>query len=151
MSIERWGAAPPLAGHKTLSRLQWDLARQRAVAAGADDAVLTDAAGNILETSVANVWIVRDHLARTPPAPARCLPGIMRGWLLENLPAAGIRAEESDLDVSELDQADEVWISNAVIGVRRVGRVFDKRWDSWPVFECVAASDVPAPGWPKSV
>jgi branched-subunit amino acid aminotransferase/4-amino-4-deoxychorismate lyase len=150
LSAERWSAAPPLAGHKTLSRLPWDLARQRAVAAGADDVVLTDAAGKILETSVANVWVVRDLVARTPPAPARCLPGVMRDWLLENLPAAGIRVEECDLDVSDIDRADEVWISNAVIGVRRVGRVLDRRWDSWPLFERLAAAGVPAPGWPKS-
>ena len=151
LAVDRWGAAPPLAGHKTLSRLPWDLARQRAVAAGADDVVLTDIDGNILESSVANVWVVREGVVRTPPAPARCLPGIMRGWLLENLPALGIRAEQCDLDVSELDRVEEVWISNAVIGVRRVGRVLEKRWDSWPLFERVAAAGVPAPGWPKSV
>ena len=151
LSVDRWDAAPPLAGHKTLSRLSWDLARQRAAATGADDVVLVDAAGRILETSVANVWVVQGHVARTPPAPTRCLPGIMRGWLLENLPAAGIRAEECDLDVSEIDEADEVWISNAVIGVKRVGWLLDGRWESWSIFERLVAAGVPAPGWPRSV
>ena len=148
--VDHWDSAPPLAGHKTLSRLPWDLARERAESAGADDVLLVDTDGHLLESAVANVWVIRDGVARTPPAPARCLPGVMREWLLRHLEDTGIGARECDLSLSDIDQADELWLSNAVVGLRRVRSILDRKWESWPFFDRVAAIGVPAPGWPGS-
>ncbi len=141
--------APPLAGHKVLARLSWDLAAARARRAGGDDALLVDAGGRVLETSIANVWAIVDGTAVTPPAPERCLPGVMRRWLLERLPAAGLEPEERDLTLAELLAAGEVWVSNALVGIRRVRRLGRHTWDRWPAFERLAGLGVPAPGWPR--
>ena len=145
--LQWWQAAPPLAGHKTLARLPWDLARERARREGADDVLLVDEAGHVLETAIANVWLCRGHDLRTPPAPERCLPGIMRGWLFENAAALGLQALECDLTEADLLRADELWISNAVGGVRRVASVAGREWRSWPCFERLILLGVPAPGW----
>lgn len=150
LSVEQWEVLPPQVGHKTLARHPWDLARKRASAVGADDVLLVDSTGLILETSVANVWAVRGRVVQTPPAPDRCLPGVMRGWLMENLDIAGFRVQECDFDLGDLNDADEVWLSNAVIGLRRVGSTPDRRWESWSHFDRVAAIGIPAPGWPGS-
>lgn len=150
LTVERWDALPPLAGHKMMARFPWDLARERASAVGADDVLLVDSTGLILETSVTNVWVVRGRVVQTPPAPERCLPGVMRGWLLENLDVAGLRVRECDFDLGEVNDADEVWLSNAVVGLRRVGSTPDRRWESWPNFDRVATIGIPAPGWPSS-
>ena len=145
--LQRWQAAPPLAGHKTLARLPWDLARERARREGADDVLLVDEAGHVLETAIANVWLRRGRELWTPPAPVRCLPGIMRGWLLEHMGALGLQALECDLTEADLLGADELWISNAVGGVRRVASVAGREWGSWPFFERLIRLGVPAPGW----
>lgn len=145
--VQRWSSAPPLAGHKTLARMAWDLARKRALQAGRDDALLLDSEDKLLETSVANLWVVKGGAVRTPLAPDFCLPGVMREWLLENLGRAGIVAEACDLTHGDLVTADEIWISNAVIGVRRVGAVSDQRWGEWPQFDLLENLGIPAPGW----
>ncbi len=145
--VQRWSAAPPLAGHKTLARMAWDLARERAQREGYDDALLVDSADNLLETSFANLWVLRDDAVRTPLAPRFCLPGVMREWLLENLGRAGIVAEVCDLKLRGLVTADEIWLSNAVIGVRRVGAVDDQRWREWTQFGRLENLGIPAPGW----
>lgn len=150
MMTERWPAAPPLAGHKTLSRLPWELALSQAVSCGADDALLTDASGRVLESTIANVWAVRGDVVTTPRAPVCCLPGIMRGWLLERIPELGLKAEEADITEADLISADEIWLSNSVAGVRRVGEVGGRQWQDWPVFELVERLGLPAPGWPQS-
>ena len=147
LSLQRWRAAPTLAGHKTLARLPWDMARELARREGADDALLVDEEGRVLETAIANVWLCRGHDLRTPPAPERCLPGIMRGWLFENAAALGLQALECDLSEADLLGADELWISNAVGGVRRVASVAGREWRSWPFFERLILLGVPAPGW----
>lgn len=147
LMIERWPSPPPLAGHKTLSRLAWDVALERAQRVGCDDALLVDSSNRVLETSIANVWVVQDGVARTPNAPISCLPGVMREWLLENLGRVGLATEVCELEDAALGEADEMWLSNAVIGVRRVGSVDDRRWVEWPFFELLADLGIPAPGW----
>jgi branched-subunit amino acid aminotransferase/4-amino-4-deoxychorismate lyase len=149
LTIQRWPSAPPLAGHKTLARLAWDLARERAQQRGCDDALLIDSGENLLETSVANVWVMRDGVVRTPRAPDLCLPGVMREWLLENLSRADLVAEIGELTLPDLVSADEVWLSNAIVGVRRVGAVGEQQWREWPRFGLLSDIGIPAPGWPR--
>ena len=145
--LKGWPSAPPLVGHKTLARLPWDLACEQARREGADDALLVDRVGHVLETAIANVWLCRGRELRTPPAPSRCLPGVMRGWLLEHAGKLGLQVFECDLTEADLLGADELWISNAVIGVRRVAFVASREWRNWPLFEHLAELGVPAPGW----
>jgi branched-subunit amino acid aminotransferase/4-amino-4-deoxychorismate lyase len=147
LTIDRWLAPPPLIGHKTLSRLPWDLAREQAHHSGFDDAFLVDSEGNLLETSTANIWVIQGGAAKTPRAPKQCLPGIMRGWLLDHLEIAGLVPKICDLTTSDLATADEIWLSNAVVGVRRVASVDGYRWTAWPRFEALVDLGVPAPGW----
>ncbi len=145
--IEQWPGVPSMAGHKMLNREKWDLARERALKIGADDALLVDASGHVLETSVANVWVRHNETLLTPPAPQFCLPGVMRRWMLEHFAATGVRVRQVDIRVDDVAAADEILVSNAVAGVRRVSRVVDRRWTRWPLFDRLAASGVPAPGW----
>ncbi len=150
LRVVRWEASPPMTGHKTLARLAWDHARETVRAQGADDALLVDAAGRLLETSVANVFVRLGERLLTPLAPGRCLPGVLRGWLLEHAVDLGFEVCERDVTLDELEAADEVWLTNAVLGVRRVGSVNDRTWRRWDGFASLRAAGVPAPGWPAS-
>lgn len=142
-----WSAPPPWAGHKTLARMPWDHARESVRRAGADDAVLVDSGGWLLETSVANLWLRQGDELATPPAPDACLPGVMRRLLLEIAHEVGLEATARRVHVSELARADEVWISNAVLGVRRVRAVASHHWTDWPGHRRLAQRGLLAPGW----
>ncbi len=72
----------PLAAHKLVERSCYDRARAQARAAGFDDALLVDAAGYLLETTVANVFVQLGGLLVTPPDDGRILPGIARAALI---------------------------------------------------------------------
>jgi len=147
LALERWSGKPALAAHKMLNREKWDLARERAEQEGADDALLVDVEGHVLETSSANIWIRHGSVLLTPPAPERCHPGVMRRWLIEEGADLGIVVRECDLKVDDVAVADELLMSSAVDGFRRVSRVVDRRWRNWPLFERLAEKGVPAPGW----
>jgi branched-subunit amino acid aminotransferase/4-amino-4-deoxychorismate lyase len=147
LTVQRWPSAPPLAGHKTLARLPWDLARERAQEKGYDDVLLVDSGDLLLETSVANVWVLKDGVVRTPRAPDRCLPGVMREWLLEHLSGEDLAAKVGELTFDDLMTAGEVWISNAIAGVRRVGAIGEHEWQGWPQFHRLSNLGIPAPGW----
>ena len=146
LAVIRWDDAPDPA-HKVIARHRWKEAGDLAITWGADDALMADHEGRLLETSKANVFVRRGLRIATPPAPERCLPGIMRQTLLELLPAIGLRTEERDVFLDELVFADEIWVTNAVAGVVRVRRVGERAWDQWPFFRRLVKQPVPAPGW----
>ena len=140
-------SAPLDAGQKIVARHPWRDAQRLAVSWGADDALMADGETRLLEISRANVFVRRGLVVATPPAPDRCLPGIMRRVLMGLLPSLGLNVEERDVFIDELAFADEVWVTNAVRGVVRVGRVGERSWDHWPFHRRLARLDIPAPGW----
>ena len=68
-------------------------------------------------------------------------------WLLENLDRVDLTAKADELSLGDLVDADEIWLSNAVIGVRRVGRVDDRQRRDGPRFSRLSSLGIPAPGW----
>ncbi len=148
LSLARWPGIPALADLKMLSRAPWDLARRDAMDRGADDAILVTRDGQVLETSVANVFALFGTDLTTPPADGRCLPGTLREWLLGTARELGLSPSEEPLSLDDLLAADEIWTTNALIGVRPVAAIGSRTFASWPLWQRLVPLGVPAPGWP---
>ncbi len=114
---------PALAGIKHLSRLDHVMAVGEAAAAGAFDAVLLDGAGRPVSGAMSNLFIVRRGEVLTPRVDRCGVAGVMRGVVLRECKALGIAAGEGSFTLDELLAADEVFITNARIGVVPVQRV----------------------------
>ncbi len=104
----------------------WKSTRRDARAAAADEAeragcfdALRVVAGSVVEAARANVFAVIDGVVHTPPISAGALPGIVRGILLESLPAM----IEARIDVEDLRRASEVWITSSGVRVAPVRRI----------------------------
>lgn len=93
-----------------------------AVEAGWDDCVLLNSWGRVAETAIANVWWVGDGRVHTPPLSEGCVAGVMRRFLLEALPAAGYAVRQEPVSPQGLAAAEEVFVSNAIRGIRWVRR-----------------------------
>ncbi len=124
-----WPAPPgPDAGLKTLrSREAWLAARDKARAAGCDEALLIDSNSAILEGSISNVFVVRGGHVFTPPLSAGILPGVIRALLLRD--RGRLLIEETDLPASILRVADEVFLTNSLLGVMPVARIDGREFD----------------------
>jgi branched-chain amino acid aminotransferase len=114
--LSRTPFAPGWLGrHKTTSRLAYDLAREEARAAGADEALLISPAGEALEGAASNLFAV---LAKgglvTPPLSADVLPGITRALVIGLCSELGIAVHESPLPIAALASAREVFVTNSV-------------------------------------
>ncbi|HTR30522.1 MAG TPA: aminotransferase class IV [Puia sp.] len=98
---------------------------------GLDDAVLLNTQGRVAETTIANIWWVRDSQLYTTPLSEGCVAGVMRRWLLEKLPQAGYPVREEPIGPAAMAGADEIFVSNAIQGIRWVrgfrGHSFDCR------------------------
>lgn len=113
---------------KTNNALQYVLAASEAKAAGLDDVFLYHTEGALLESSNSNVFILRDGVLRTPALDGGCLPGIMRSVMLHLLPNLGYAVKEQLLSHADLQAADEVYLTNAIQGIRWVGGWKHKRY-----------------------
>lgn len=99
---------------KTLSYLDSVLAFDEAKRAGADDALMLNTDGRVASTSMANIFaLIGDELV-TPPASEGVLPGIVRGVVLGEARALGLKAVERALDIEAFDRADAVFATNSV-------------------------------------
>jgi len=112
-----------LAGIKHLNRLENVLAAAEAAAAGAFDALMLDSAQRVISGAMSNVFLGRGGRVLTPRVDRCGVAGVMRGVVLRECAALGIGVEETQVSRQELLTADEVFITNARIGVVPVGRV----------------------------
>ena len=108
----------PLAGLKSVSRALYGWAQRRAVASGADDALLIEAGGRVLETTTCNVFALCDGVLVTPRLDGAVLPGIARAGLIERVRRHGGTVAIRDIDRAELGTAVAVVVTNAVHGPR---------------------------------
>jgi len=108
----------------------------------AQQLLLTDETGELLETDRANVFAVIDGVLLTPPADGRLLPGTTRAAVLRAARSRGIRVGQKPLTLDELAEATEVFVTNAVAGVIPVTAIEDSRlaWPSGPVTAALAAA-----------
>ena len=97
--------------HKTTHRAVYEAAR--AACPGYDDVLLWNEAGEITETTTANVVIQRAGQWVTPPVACGLLGGTLRAQLI----AEGILAE-SIITVAEAQAQDQLWLINSVRGWR---------------------------------
>jgi len=105
--------AGPHADLKLTSRLRFALAAEDARAAGADEALLLDAAGWLVEGARSNLVIVTaGGEATTPPLARGAVAGVARALALERTPAL----VERDVARAELAGAAEIIALNAVRG-----------------------------------
>jgi branched-chain amino acid aminotransferase len=103
------------------------LAMQEALQRGADEALMRNQAGEIVECSQSNVFIVRQGVVLTPPLEAGLLPGITREFVLELAADLGITAREAPITPAELLAADEVFLTGTTREVTPVVHVDDTR------------------------
>lgn len=106
----------PLLQHKTTRRAIYDHACAEAHRRGFVDVIFINEYGHITEGAIHNIFVRHGGQWRTPPANAGLLPGVHRRHLLSTHP----EIVEANLTPECLRSADEIWITNAVRGVRRV-------------------------------
>ncbi|MEW6256017.1 MAG: aminotransferase class IV [Pseudomonadota bacterium] len=114
--VTRRNEFSPLCGIKSLNYLDNILARQEAAGRGADDALILNTQGRIAETSMANVFVVKDGALVTPPLKDGALPGILRAELLKR------GAVEQPLMPGDLARVKEMFLTTS-LGIRSVDEV----------------------------
>ena len=121
----------PLAGLKSTSYAENVLALARAKSLGAQEALLTNLAGEVWEGTGSNVFVVIDGTITTPPLSGGCLAGITRALVVHWCAEAGIEVQESAISMDELAGAEEIFITSSTRDVHPVAAVLDDDGARW--------------------
>jgi branched-chain amino acid aminotransferase len=87
---------------------------------GFDEAVVLTADGHVNEASAANLFVVRDGVALTPPVNDDILEGVTRKAIIELLTNEGIPVEARSIDRSELYVAEEMFLCGTGVQISPV-------------------------------
>lgn len=122
LAVVPWSTGA-LAAAKSTSYAENMGAQDRAVEAGAEDALLVGHDGIVLEAPTANVWWREGERLLTPAVELPILAGVTRAVLLELAPAAGYAVEEGVSPLERLLAADEVFLTSSIREVMPVASV----------------------------
>ena len=79
--------------------------------------VMLNEKGEMTSAAMANLFWVRDGKLKTPARDCGCRGGTVRRWVQER---SGRKVEEGKWKTAELDEAEEIFLTNARIGIQPV-------------------------------
>lgn len=76
----------------------------------------------IADATIANIFLIKDGTMITPSLGEGCVNGVMRRYIIEKIQATDLewKIEERGISISDLEQADEVFLTNSISGIRWV-------------------------------
>jgi 4-amino-4-deoxychorismate lyase len=119
----RLGINPALAGIKHLNRLEQVMARAEWNDDNVREGFLLDYEGFLVEGISSNVFLAQGGVLRTPLLDRCGVAGVMRAKILAGAPEWGMKVEERRIRPEEVYDADELFVSNSVVGVWPVRRL----------------------------
>ena len=88
-----------------------------------NDAIVLNAYDRVADTTIANLFIVSDGIIKTPALNEGCISGVMRKYLLQHCRKEGLPIEETQITVDDVENANEVFLTNAIRGIKWVKQV----------------------------
>jgi branched-chain amino acid aminotransferase len=85
-----------------------------------NDCLVLNSQGRVADSTIANLFYIKDNQFYTPPLSEGGVAGVMRRYLLESLAGAGFTVNERAIYPEDLKNADEVFLTNALKGIQWV-------------------------------
>lgn len=117
VSPYRINTLSPLTGIKSINYLEHILAWEEARARDFDEAVTLNERGELVSTTMANLFWVKDGTIHTPALPSGALNGTTRACVMDLASELSIPLVEGIYELSDLSSADEIFITSAGRGV----------------------------------
>lgn len=124
----RLGRNARLAGIKHLNRLEQVLAQAEWRDESIDEGLMLDTEGELVCATAGNVFIVREGVLLTPDLRFCGVRGIMRAQVLRAAAQLQIATSEEPLWPHDVEAASEVFVTNAVRGIRSAVALGSLRW-----------------------
>jgi 4-amino-4-deoxychorismate lyase len=128
---------PQLAGIKHCNRLEQILARSNL---SSDEGIMLDENQNVISVTQGNIYLIIGNTLLTPKLDKCGVVGSRRSLILELAKSLNIEVKEDLISADKLKQADEVFISNSVIGIQSVKSIEGDSLGDKPLTEQIKAA-----------
>ena len=91
-----------------------------------NDAIVLNNHGRLCDTTIANIFLIKDEVICTPELTEGCVAGIMRRKQLQELKRLNYAIAEKILTIDDLSTADEVFLTNSMYNIRWVQHIEGK-------------------------
>lgn len=93
-----------------------------------DEVLFLSPEQNVVEATAYNIFALKDKTLFTPKLASGCVSGVMRSAIFEHAHKLDLWVEEIDFPIALLNEVEEVFLTNAVVGLRWVLAFRDKRY-----------------------
>ena len=100
---------------KSTNYIENILEKKNAVKEGYDDVIFFNEKGFLCETSVSNIFCIRNRKIYTPSCSNGLLNGTIREWIIKSFEVI-----ECDIKIDDLENMDEVFVTNSLLGIMKV-------------------------------
>lgn len=100
-----------------------------------NDALVLNQHNRICDTTIANVFLIKNNQLYTPALSEGCIAGIMRRTIIQALSEKQITVKEEPVTEESLLDADEVFVTNSISNMRWVKAIEKKNYASQRTIE----------------
>lgn len=104
---------------KTASCLLYAMAAKLAANEHLDDVLILNTNECIIETTIANIFLIKGNTIITPPLQDGCVAGVYRAYVMQKL-EKDYNIHERSILLKDIEEADEIFLTNAIRGIRWV-------------------------------
>ena len=123
--------ADMLSNLKTTNKVLHTVAGVYAQENNYQNCLLLNGAKQVVEGINGNVFLVSGNIIKTPPLKDGCLDGILRRKLIEIITKwEDYELQEVSISPFELQKADELFITNAIMGIKPITKYRKKEFDN---------------------
>lgn len=114
---------------KSLNYMENIIERNKSIKKGFDDCLFLNTDGAIAETSISNIFFIRDGHIYTPSIETGILDGIIRAKVISALEELGYTVYRGEYPIDKLLDSEEVFLTNSLMGVMPVGAFGERKYD----------------------
>jgi branched-chain amino acid aminotransferase len=93
-----------------------------------NDALILNSDGNICDSTIANIFYIKDETIYTPSLTQGCVAGVMRKFLIDTIRTLGFNVNERVVTKEDIINADELFLSNSIYNIRWVAGLENKKY-----------------------
>lgn len=141
VSPYRSNTSSPLTGIRSLNYLEQVLAWEEAQGRQFEEAIMLNERGEIVSATMANIFWVKDGTIYTPTLSTGAMAGITRGVVIELANKLFIPLIEGVHELTDLTEADEIFLTSSGLGVAIVTTFDFRRYSMAPGNVAVRLAD----------
>ncbi len=129
----------PLTYMKTMNYMDNIMVLQKAKKSGFHDAIFLNPEGDVCETAIANIFMIKEGCLYTPKTSSGLLEGVVRKWIIENFDVT-----VKVLKLDDFKTCDGVFVTNSLLGIMKVSDLDGVQIVEAPLIQKITASYVKA-------